>query len=62
MPNDSVESYFTCVDARTGEVLWQHGLYRAGSPVKPEDDFLTDVLKPFPTVTLPVDPQYVKKE
>ena len=60
-PSDLVESYFTCVDARTGEVLWQHGIYRAGSPVNPEDDFLADVLKPFPDVTLPVDPQYVKK-
>lgn len=62
VPNDTVESYFTCVDARTGEVLWQHGIHRAGNPVKPEDEFLTDVLKPFPNANLPVDPQYVKKE
>jgi hypothetical protein len=60
-PHESVESFLICVEASTGEVLWQHGLFTNKPPGKPEASFMKQVLEPFPKINEPVNPKYVAR-
>lgn len=60
-PHESVESFLICVEASTGEVLWQHGLFANRPPRKPEASFMKEVLEPFPNINEPVNPKYVAR-
>ena len=55
---DIVESHFTCVDATTGEVVWQHGLRSIGDPADPNKRYIEGILKPFPAINTPMDNKY----
>ncbi len=60
-PHESVESFLICVEAGTGEVLWQHGLLGFQQPCQPAPSFMRQVLTPFPNIHEPVDPKYVAR-
>jgi len=53
-----VESSFTCVDATTGEVMWQHGVKTPGDPTDPSKSFIEGILEPFPSINTPMDKKY----
>lgn len=53
--SDMVESYFVFIDATTGNILWQHGLYFQGNPTEPSAKSIGNVLKFFPARGEPFD-------
>jgi len=54
-PNDRVEAFYIFVDATTGNVLWQHGLYTTGNPLDPDQSYVENVLQFFPAKNMPFD-------
>jgi hypothetical protein len=52
--SDTVESFFVCVNASTGEVLWQNGIYTLGDPTSPSETYIDNVLKLFPEINKPI--------
>lgn len=58
-PRELVESFLVCVEATTGDVLWQHGRFVNGTPSQPGGTFMKQVLEPFPKINEPVNPKYV---
>lgn len=57
---DKFESFFICVNAKTGDVLWEHGLYKPGNPDNPKRELLEEVLEPFPRKGQPLESKYRK--
>ncbi|MEW6602536.1 MAG: hypothetical protein AB1499_16305, partial [Nitrospirota bacterium] len=53
-----IDSHYTCVDAATGDVIWQHGVRKVGDPIDPGKSFVEGILKPFPPVNTPMDKKY----
>ncbi|MBN2515700.1 MAG: hypothetical protein JXC33_06665 [Deltaproteobacteria bacterium] len=60
-PHDMVESYFVFIDAKTGAVLWQYGLYATGDPLNPDQENMARILKFFPTKNQYFDEQSCPK-
>lgn len=60
---DTLESFFIFADARTGEILWQHGMYLAGvDPVSFGTKYIPVILNYFPERNKPVDAKCKKKD
>jgi hypothetical protein len=57
-PEDTLESYFICVDTTNANVLWQHGLFEQRDPIDPGDSYIKEILEPFPMVGQPMDSKY----
>jgi hypothetical protein len=57
-PQETLESFLVCVEASTGGVLWQHGLFGLQQPSKPAPSFMKQVLESFPNVGEPMNPKY----
>lgn len=47
---DQVEAFYVFIDEKTGEVIWQHSLFKSGNPIDPGEKYVEKVLKFFPKV------------
>jgi len=52
---DMIDCYFIFIDTKTGEVLWQYGIYASENPINPSKTFVKNVLKHFPKINTPFD-------
>lgn len=59
--SDAVGSYYVFIDARTGEVLWQHGHFIQGDPLAPKSDFMQYAFKYLPNAGQPFDSTLCEK-
>jgi len=59
--SDMVDSFYIFIDARTGDVLWERGIYVAGDPVEPNQEFVAGVLKFFPAKNEPFNQEVCAK-
>ncbi|MBI5408203.1 MAG: hypothetical protein HZA14_02420 [Nitrospirae bacterium] len=40
--------------AKSGEVVWQYGLFISDNPTTPSENFVQNTLKPFPEINKPI--------
>lgn len=57
---DMIESYLVFVDTSSGEVMWQHGIFKSGDPVNPDIDYIDKVLASFPIKGQQMDKKFKK--
>lgn len=53
--SDAVGSYYVFIDARTGQVLWQHGHFTQDDPLAPNGNFIQYAFKYLPQAGQPFD-------
>jgi hypothetical protein len=60
---DTIVSFLLFVNASSGEVLWQHGLFFLGKdPANPEEMVVIEPLRYFPKINETMDPKCKKKD